>query len=421
MISLLFIVELLSTLNIHSTSSYYDVGDGVVYKQNYNDGPFGINGTTLTSSGGDQPSIAKGTFNFTTETATAATIAEIATSSLSSTTRDTMTAKTSASSVTQAGTTTATTEDLPSTPVYDGTIVIHVGGELGNHLSALAHGKGLQLRLYEKYGIFVNLIMKQSSKKGKHYSTKRTTTKNIIKECFPNIVPLLRNNKRLTEELEAKQTLQYSNWLTQEQSNILKQSINGNRGSDGNVPNDIYQAMFDDVGRKQLDESLDLFHQLVLERKNTIGKRLEDMTNTANNKDDKHVSRSIIHLPFLESRTIASDYMTNLYYQQIHDFFQLNETNPICCNKIPTKEDDSGNIVLVRLFLYLSSYCFLLIVWLFSLFVFVLERISFTSVSRPLCLLIIFVNLNAYILVALSKFQSRNWQSSSRNERVRRT
>ena len=156
-------------------------------------------------------------------------------------------------------------------------------------------------------------------------------------------------HKKLQELLQRRQREQYDQWLSTEQGSILRQ-VNGNRAGS---PNDMYQAMFDDVGRKQLDESLDLFYQLALERRKFNKERTMAHMDGAINiraSNSNHEDGVSIQLPFLESRTIASDYMTDLYYSHIREFFKLNDTNPLCCNILPTNRNDTngnGDIVLV--------------------------------------------------------------------------
>jgi hypothetical protein len=236
-------------------------------------------------------------------------------------------------------------------------IVVHLGGELGNHLSALAHAKGLQLRLLQRHGLHTQLVLIQSTQKRKHASHKRQETKQTLKRCFPNIAPLffpVTKRKRTSgqassstspppardkdEEGDEEETLEHllesrqaeqRAWLSNEQLGILEQ-VNNVVAPELNQNDSIV---------KRLDASLDLFHQLVLIQEQLLSSSRAPATTAAAAKPSSSSTSSRISLPFLETRTLSSHFMTNLYYSELRDFFELNTSSPWCCNARPSPNE----------------------------------------------------------------------------------
>jgi hypothetical protein len=84
-------------------------------------------------------------------------------------------------------TTTTTTTKATAIPALkcNPSFVIHLMGELGNHLEYMACGIVLQKIAQTQYNIYPKLILKQQILKGKVFRKKAVPTQNDLQRCFP--------------------------------------------------------------------------------------------------------------------------------------------------------------------------------------------------------------------------------------------
>ena len=197
------------------------------------------------------------------------------------------------------------------------TIVVQLRGEMGNHLSTMAHGYGLQLELQRVYGIETQLILRHQMTDGvdnpKWLSSSRT-----FKQCFPKLRSLDYSQANTAEfDQRLKQITQV--FSTKEQQ--LLDGINGK-------VLDMYEEITDDHIRSSLEFFLSQFRNQT--RQSQLALLLPP--------------NATISLPFLRSWTLASNYMINKYYTEIRDWFQF-ETHSACCRDLP----DPNEVVFVRM------------------------------------------------------------------------
>jgi hypothetical protein len=172
------------------------------------------------------------------------------------------------------------------------TFVVHLGGELGNHLTYLARGMGLVEMAKQEYGLSTKLVLKQQG------SSKANRTKQILQRCFPHFRSIdfeLGNS----EEYDRRKEQQRRNQWTIANQDILD-GVNGNRSQ-------VHAAMQ---------------HTRFLARspsKPTIG------------------SDANITLPLVESIVMDEHLFLDEYYDEIRQAFSIDED--VCCRQLPDPDE----------------------------------------------------------------------------------
>jgi hypothetical protein len=216
--------------------------------------------------------------------------------------------------------------------------VVQLRGELGNHLSAIAHGLGLQWELQRTYGIRqTQLVLRhqhQHQRGNRHTSHQKwKSTRDTLDACFPNLASLVtyfegdndnhnnNNNNSANTTSTSTSTIhssirsQQREWLTVEQQTKLHQ-VNGHKVN-------LYEVVTNESIHTGLQTFADLWNDPSRPR---------------------HKRGSSISIPYLLTSTLASNYMVDRYYEEIRDVFRLNETSSSCC----ALRADPEEIVFVR-------------------------------------------------------------------------
>jgi hypothetical protein len=176
------------------------------------------------------------------------------------------------------------------------TIIVQLSGELGNHLSKIAHGYGVQRMLEDKFGIKAKLVMRHQD----HPKWQRTPP--ILQACYPNLADW--NYEEANSEEFVIRKKQQEEWLTKEQQETLAR-INGIQVYHGDI-----------ITEEILLEAMNLFDSLLQSKT----KPLIDQNAT-------------ISLPFLTIDTFSVNFVVDKYYDEIRALFALNES--ACCPRIP--------------------------------------------------------------------------------------
>jgi hypothetical protein len=215
-------------------------------------------------------------------------------------------------------TTMATTiSALKSNPSF----LIHLSGELGNHLEYMARGIVLQKIAQTQYNIYPKLILKQQIFKGKIFRKKAVPTQNDLQRCFPYFqqFDFKEGNSNAMNELIK---LQNDEWTFDEKnkSQTILNLVNGNK----------------------IEMNIALQHikelSIVSDAKEVFTTRLEDR----------------MKLPIVNVTYMNVDFREHI--DTIRAAFSMNEQ--ICCKEVP-HEDETVFVSLTN-FLVARSLSFLI-------------------------------------------------------------
>jgi hypothetical protein len=247
------------------------------------------------------------------------------------------------------------------------TIVVQLRGELGNHLSSIAHGLGLQWELQRIYGMHpTQLVLRHQKRRPPNgptnikstTTTTTATTRDTLDACFPNLSSLLslsslllfedddddeegdkkKNNNNSTSTRSTTFSSirsQQRQWLTAEQRSKLHQ-VNGHQ-----VTSHMYQVV--------TNESIHTGLQQFVELWNDPSRPLSTSTT--------------ISIPYLHVTTLASNYMVDRYYEEIRDFFRFHHDPSSCCALQADPEETvfvSDTYMVIWCHYYTASYCIVL-------------------------------------------------------------
>eukprot|EP00980_Cylindrotheca_fusiformis_P012719 scaffold3108_cov152-Cylindrotheca_fusiformis.AAC.10 len=193
------------------------------------------------------------------------------------------------------------------------TIVVQLRGELGNHLSSIAHGRGIQLYALEVFGLETNLLLRhQVLPDGITSNPKWEPTKQTLQRCFNFSDWDFSRGGRWKEFDERRR--QQERWL--DFLNMKKlDSINGRR-MNGLFFKDNQPIRADDI-----DRSLETFLQQL------------------SRKDRPTLPLSAkISLPFLLSESLDNNLLVDRYYGYFQNFFKLDQS---CCGNVEPEADES--------------------------------------------------------------------------------
>jgi hypothetical protein len=161
------------------------------------------------------------------------------------------------------------------------TIVIQLNGEMGNHLSKLAYGYGLQWMLKEDYNISAHTLLRHQD------SFKWSRVKGSFRECFPRLRTL---------NFSAANTAEFNARLEQQKTNLPELLMGG------------------------------------LETEADIRKGLDALVRALNSPTMPFSRNAMISAPFLLANTLGLyGYINDRYYEQLRGLFEFDFNNPTCC------------------------------------------------------------------------------------------
>jgi hypothetical protein len=191
----------------------------------------------------------------------------------------------------------------------DGTIVINLSGELGNHLHHLAHGYGIYLWAKEKYGLNMTMVLHHQD------SSKWVTGRMSLKACFP----AFRNvDFSIGNSVEFRETRvpQQANWTVANSSLLNLINYNTpNNGSKGGIH-------FDDI-QTELDRGLSHLRELVRDYPQQLS--------------SSEVETAQILLPYVQSTCMCPEFFLDKYYDEIRRRFQFDSSS--CCKDVPAPDE----------------------------------------------------------------------------------
>jgi hypothetical protein len=193
------------------------------------------------------------------------------------------------------------------------TIVVQLRGELGNHLSTIAHGRGLQLYALELFGLESNLLLRhQVMPDGTTSNAKWEPTRQTIQRCF-NFSDWDFSRGGRWKEFHERQA-QQEHWL--DFLDIKKMdSINGRR------MNGLYFKDNQPVRAPDIERGLETFMQILIQ------------------KDRPAIPQSAtLSLPFLVSESMDNNVLIDMYLDYLKALFQLDQS---CCGKVEPQADES--------------------------------------------------------------------------------
>lgn len=193
------------------------------------------------------------------------------------------------------------------------TIVVQLRGELGNHLSTIAHGRGLQLYALEMYGLETNLLLRhQVMPDGITSNPKWDPTRQTLQRCFNFSEWDFSRGAQWKEFDDFK--VQQEGWLDFLDLKKLD-SINGRR---------MNGLLFKDNQPVQASD---------------IERGLETFLEVLSRKDRPAVHQSAtLQLPFLLSESMDNNILVDKYVDYFRAFFQLDQS---CCGEVEPDPDES--------------------------------------------------------------------------------
>ena len=216
------------------------------------------------------------------------------------------------------------------------TIVVQLNGELGNHLSGIAHGRGIQLWALQQYGIETNLLLLRQRIKQPSLSSSSSSSSALwmdnpkwksVRQQFRTCFPALRRWKTILQDRQANQIWKdvqiqqqkQQTWLSPHNQTILDR-INGKRKPPlhkgwriVSYSNSIRQPL----EPQDLQASLQLFQQLL---------RQTSTTSMANPR---------ISFPFLYAESMDIFLLVDHYYDEFRALFAMEDTKSACCQQRP--------------------------------------------------------------------------------------
>ena len=203
------------------------------------------------------------------------------------------------------------------------TIVVQTKGELGNHLSVMAHAYGIQLELRRTYGIETNLLFRHQTLPNGRTVPKGKETRLSLQRCFPHLRSIdFSLVNAITKEWELRKYQLQKLYSDEERKRL-----------DGiNTATDL----------TDLTQSLSYFANEVTNA--TKQQLLSSWITTSSSSSSSSSSDNVsISLPFLYSHSMGvNNIMINKYYEEIREWLQFDSN--ACCKALP----DPDEVVWVR-------------------------------------------------------------------------
>lgn len=182
-------------------------------------------------------------------------------------------------------------------------IIAVLRGEMGNHLSGLAQAKGLQLMLKKEYNLDSKVLLHH---RGDPQGLKWRNVKKVFQSCFPKLEKW--NLQELEEDNTFRPTIRLQkDWLNNSNYKIALDQVNGQ-------PLPLYQHITADSMQKALGTFAALWQD-------------PSRPQPPGNK---------ISIPFLMTTTLASNFLTDRYYDEIRELFSFNQS---CCKLLPDPDE----------------------------------------------------------------------------------
>jgi len=184
------------------------------------------------------------------------------------------------------------------------TIIIHMSGEMGNHINHLAHAYPIAWWAERKYGIKTRMIIRDQVIRGR-ISPKSGSARAIFAKCFPRLKTLYDGARANSPEYGIRMAQQHG-W---------------------DMANDTVLQHINNVIRTESDVDFTLEHLQVLAKSDSIPEVDENAT---------------ITLPLLESIPMENNRFVDWFYHDLRWLLTFNDT--ACCKALP----DADETVLVR-------------------------------------------------------------------------
>ncbi len=186
----------------------------------------------------------------------------------------------------------------------EATIIIHMSGEMGNHINHLAHAYPIAWWAERKYGIKTRMIIRDQVIRGR-ISPKSGYAKTIFTKCFPHLRTLYDGARANSPEYGIRIDQQYG-W---------------------DIADDTVLQHINNGIKTESDVDITLEHLRVLAMSDAIPEIDENAT---------------ITLPLLESIPMENNRFVDWFYHDLRWLLTFNDT--ACCKALP----DADETVLVR-------------------------------------------------------------------------
>lgn len=211
------------------------------------------------------------------------------------------------------------TKTVPSTPEWNwtitssknldmmtnssaATIIIHMSGEMGNHISHLAHAYPIAWWAKRKYGIKTEFIIRDQQGRDQQGRVQQKTdsTRRIFTKCFPNLKMLYNGARANSPEYQIRLDQQHG-W---------------------DMVNDTILQHINNGIKTEWDVDVTLEHLQVLVKSDAIPEIEENAT---------------ISLPLLESIRMETGHFVNWFYHDLRWLLTFNDT--ACCAALPDADE----------------------------------------------------------------------------------
>jgi hypothetical protein len=185
---------------------------------------------------------------------------------------------------------------------------------MGNHLSAIAHGRGLQLWALEHYGLESDLLLKRQTTIGNQDNPKAKSSSQILQQCFPTISHW---------EFDGVSTPQLERWKEQQQEIVDFATRRRMNLVNGRPMKGILYRDPQPIIARDMDEGLQVFQQQVLASK-------------TDHRPPTGSSTAKLSLPYLYSDSLDNILLMDRYLDHYRQLFTL---NPSCCAARPLSDE----------------------------------------------------------------------------------
>jgi hypothetical protein len=202
-------------------------------------------------------------------------------------------------------------------------IVVQLRGEMGNHLSSIAHGRGIQLWALEQFGIETRLMFRRQISlmpNGKEKENpKGLPSRQVIQKCFVNLqdwgfqYPVTETEYQVAEHRQQQELAQESEDFIISKRDLKKLGwVNGRPRVAKNLDRYLIQPM-------DIKQSLDVFQRAL--------HRIKDLPSRNANR---------ISLPFLVSDSLDNLLLMDRYLDHFRYIFALDSHHSSsCCRAMP--------------------------------------------------------------------------------------
>uniref|UniRef100_A0A7R9ZRR8 Transmembrane protein n=1 Tax=Craspedostauros australis TaxID=1486917 RepID=A0A7R9ZRR8_9STRA len=215
-------------------------------------------------------------------------------------------------------------------------VVAMLRGELGNHLSGIAHARGLQLWMLEHHGISSKLVLHHPD----HRNAKYKITREAVQQCFVNLRRFEHFDDGQYQDVDALDGRGGNGWW--------RWWTSGRNLGDYPFPES--QTLVG-MGRSDVAE-LDLVNGRPIPGKRAAGAREAPTKDDLSHALERFISlrqtpdpllqpnhQLPVPLPYLQSESLDHFVFLDQYYTEMKELFKFDTESSTCCRQVPSPDE----------------------------------------------------------------------------------